>query len=363
MTIARQSTAIIVTVGPVLDASGAAVTDCVVGDFKISKNGGAPAALNGSATLTHRHTGFYSLSLTTSDVATVGTGEVTIDDTVNCCPMKELTIIEESVYDAIFAGSADIGTAVWATAARTLTAATNITSTGGAIDLSAGGTVGIDWANVDNQSAAVDLENSTIATVNATGTVGGTVDAQIVTGGIGAAAFAANAITAAALAADVTTELQAGLATASNLAVVAGYLDTEISAILADTNELQTDWANGGRLDLLLDGCFTTSLMPANFPVLAISAGGLVSANAVQANGQTFEPITETEIADAVLTRSMASVEDDAPKYSLASSSLAIVNWAMGSGELTVKKTDGSTLHTYTVSSDAAAVPITGVAE
>ena len=43
------------------------------------------------------------------------------------------------------------------------------------------------------------------------------------------------------------------LATAANLANVAGYLDTEIAAILADTNELQTDWANGGRLDLILD--------------------------------------------------------------------------------------------------------------
>jgi hypothetical protein len=31
------------------------------------------------------------------------------------------------------------------------------------------------------------------------------------------------------------------------------FLDTEIAAILADTNELQADWANGGRLDLLVD--------------------------------------------------------------------------------------------------------------
>lgn len=43
------------------------------------------------------------------------------------------------------------------------------------------------------------------------------------------------------------------LATAANLSTVAGYLDTEIAAILADTNELQTDWADGGRLDLILD--------------------------------------------------------------------------------------------------------------
>lgn len=38
------------------------------------------------------------------------------------------------------------------------------------------------------------------------------------------------------------------------LSTIAGYIDTEVSAILADTNELQTDWANGGRLDLLIDG-------------------------------------------------------------------------------------------------------------
>jgi hypothetical protein len=73
-------------------------------------------------------------------------------------------------------------------------------------------------------------------------------------------ALANDSITAAALNADAVTEIQSGLATASALATVAGYLDTEIAAILADTNELQTDWADGGRLDLLLDGRAT----PAN---------------------------------------------------------------------------------------------------
>lgn len=106
MFIAKQSTARTVTVGPVLDADGVAVTDGVVGDFKISKNGAAPAALNGSATLTHRHTGFYSLALTASDLDTVGTAEITIDDTVNACPMKEISVIEGVVYDAHYADAA-----------------------------------------------------------------------------------------------------------------------------------------------------------------------------------------------------------------------------------------------------------------
>lgn len=59
----------------------------------------------------------------------------------------------------------------------------------------------------------------------------------------------ANWITAAGVAADVTTELQTGLATAANLATV----DTVVDSILVDTNELQTDWVDGGRLDLILD--------------------------------------------------------------------------------------------------------------
>jgi|LSQX01.1.fsa_nt_gb hypothetical protein len=45
----------------------------------------------------------------------------------------------------------------------------------------------------------------------------------------------------------------ADYATAASLLTIAGYLDTEIAAILADTNELQTDLVNGGRLDLLID--------------------------------------------------------------------------------------------------------------
>jgi hypothetical protein len=40
---------------------------------------------------------------------------------------------------------------------------------------------------------------------------------------------------------------------ATALVTIAGYLDTEIAAILADTNELQVEFVDGGRLDLLID--------------------------------------------------------------------------------------------------------------
>ena len=71
----------------------------------------------------------------------------------------------------------------------------------------------------------------------------------------GAAGFAAIDAVVDAILVDTAEIGAAGagltaLASAANLLTVAGYLDTEIAAILADTNELQTDWADGGRLDL-----------------------------------------------------------------------------------------------------------------
>jgi hypothetical protein len=77
------------------------------------------------------------------------------------------------------------------------------------------------------------------------------------TGVIQAVAFATDAITAAALAADAVTEIQSGLATQASVDVIDGIVDT----ILIDTNELQADWADGGRLDLKLDTVINISPM------------------------------------------------------------------------------------------------------
>lgn len=52
----------------------------------------------------------------------------------------------------------------------------------------------------------------------------------------------------------------------SRLITIAGYIDTEIADILADTNELELDWKDGGRLDLLIDSIITyVDCLPANF--------------------------------------------------------------------------------------------------
>jgi len=108
----RQSTSATIMLGPILDADGVAKTDEVVGSMRIAKAGGVPATLDGSATLTHRHTGHYSLTLTANDTDTVGLLEVTINSTTNAMPIRACNVVEEAIYDGVFAsGATALGTA------------------------------------------------------------------------------------------------------------------------------------------------------------------------------------------------------------------------------------------------------------
>ena len=236
------------------------------------------------------------------------------------------------------------------------------------LDVSAGGEAGIDWANIGSPTTAVNLSatnidvDQVVASVSgAVGSVTGAVGS--VTGNVGGnvngsvASVGANGISAASLAADAGTELgtavwatttreltggtnivlvkgvgvtgfndldaagvrgavglaaanldtQIGtLATGANLATVAGYLDTEIAAILADTNELQTDWANGGRLDLILDARASQAsvdTIDTNVDAILVdtaeigAAGAGLTALASAANLATLTGYVDTEVA------------------------------------------------------------------
>lgn len=242
------------------------------------------------------------------------------------------------------------------------------TVAGRTLDVSAGGEAGIDWANVGSPTTAVNLSatnidvDQVVASVSgAVGSVTGAVGS--VTGNVGGnvngsvASVGANGISAASLAADAGTELgtavwatttreltsgtnivlakgvgvtgfndldaagvrgavglaaanldtQIGtLATGANLATVAGYLDTEIAAILADTNELQTDWANGGRLDLILDARASQAsvdTIDTNVDAILVdtaeigAAGAGLTALASAANLATLTGYVDTEVA------------------------------------------------------------------
>jgi hypothetical protein len=97
---------------------------------------------------------------------------------------------------------------------------------------------------IDTEVAAIKVVTDALPNAGALTTIQADLDdiqtrlpAALVSGRIDASvgAMAANVMTAAAAAADLTTELQSGLATSADLATVAGYLDTEVAAILEDT--------------------------------------------------------------------------------------------------------------------------------
>lgn len=128
----------------------------------------------------------------------------------------------------------------------------------------AAGSLGKAIADIETDATAILADSNELQTDWANG---GRLDLLLDTAAAGGGASAASIADA------VWDELQADHVVSGSF----GELATEVVSILADTNELQTDWANGGRLDLILD---------------TAAAGGGLTAGA---------------IADAVLDEALAS--------------------------------------------------------
>ena len=103
MQLLKQSTTATVTVGPVLDADGVAVTTAVLADFSISKNGSV-AVLTG-ATVTHSTNGYYTIALTTGNVDTLGRLDLIVNNTAMSMSNHRYDVIIAQVYDSIVSGS------------------------------------------------------------------------------------------------------------------------------------------------------------------------------------------------------------------------------------------------------------------
>lgn len=130
------------------------------------------------------------------------------------------------------------------------------TVAGRTLDVSSGGEAGLDWANIGSPTTTVTLSGTTVKTATDVETdtadiqsrlpaalVSGRMDASVgamASAVLTATAIAGDAITAAKLASDVTTEIQTGLATASALTTLSGYVDTEVAAIKAVTDKLDS---------------------------------------------------------------------------------------------------------------------------
>lgn len=101
----RKDTAQAVTIGPILDGDGQLKTNETVANIKVSKNGGAYAALNASATLTSTNDGCYDLALTAIDVNTLGTLQLKLVDLPNTMPVVRCNVATQAAWDALYAAS------------------------------------------------------------------------------------------------------------------------------------------------------------------------------------------------------------------------------------------------------------------
>lgn len=198
------------------------------------------------------------------------------------------------------------------------------TTAGRTLDVTATGEAGVDWANVGSPTTTVNLSGTTISTSQAvasvsgavgsvtgavasvTGNVGGNVTGSVgsVVGAVGSVTGAVGSVTgnvggnvtgsvgslAAQAKLDVNAEADtaiadAALATASNLATVAAYVDTEVGAIKAVTDKVDT-------------------ALESDAGVYRFTANALEQS---PAGGGGSGP-TAVEIADEVETRTIAAV-------------------------------------------------------
>lgn len=198
--------------------------------------------------------GAYALSTDASGMIRIvdGTGTGELDTTSGGVLVAALAANSITAASAAADFGTEVGTAVWASATRVLTAGTNL------------GTVS---ANVTQWlSTAVTLDGaSNLPNVQASLGEGGGEQGLNLLG----LEYVANGFGAVA---DVVWDEDTVLHT------TAGSFGKAASDALADTNELQTDWANGGRLDNILD------------------------ARASQTSVDTIDDFLDTEIA-LILTR------------------------------------------------------------
>ena len=147
----------------------------------------------------------------------------------------------------------------------------------GEINLSSGNLAG----SVASVAGAVGSVTGAVGSVAS----GGIAAASFAAGAIDAAAIAANAIGASELAADAVTEIQSGLALAADLAVVAGYLDTEIAAIKANTDTLPASPATEGSAAAAASSAATAATQATNAASDALLARKLLKARMIVNTG------------------------------------------------------------------------------
>lgn len=262
----------------------------------------------GMAPVTRVYT-LFRPDVTAAETITVSSGAVsTVTTTTTATNVTTVNGLAANVITAAATAAdfgTEVGTAVWSTAARTLTALDEDTTTLD-LDSTIRDAVGLAAADLDTQLDAINTNiDANEAKIDIIDT---NVDSILV---------------------DTGTDIPASIATIdSNVDAILVDTGTDIPAtlttILADTNELQTDWVDGGRLDLILDSRASQTsvdtiddLLDTEIPALTTAVADLpTNAELATALGTADDAVlaaiaalndpTVGEIADAVWDETLA---------------------------------------------------------
>ena len=279
----RQSTASqTVSIGPFLDRTDFVTAENALTiantDIKLKKNGGASASKNSGGASADGTNGMYHCTFDATDSATVGQVQVTVD-VAGALPWHGyFVVLEEPVYDAMFASGA-LGFLQPTIAGRTL----DVTNTGAA---------GIDWANIENPTTAVNLSGTNIdvdqVVASVSGNVGGNVSGSVGTvapGGITAESIATGAIDADALAADAVAEIADGVWDEA----ISGHLTAGSTG-----NALNAAGSAGDPWSTALPGAYGAGTAG---KIVGDNINATISSRASQTSVDTIDDFLDTEIA------------------------------------------------------------------
>ena len=259
----KQSTAYTFRFGPFLDETDGKTAETGLtisqADIRLSKGGGNFAQKNESSASSHDEIGYYIVVLDATDTNTCEL-LVACHESGALPVFKTFQVLEEHIYDALFAASAA------AFDANQRVDVSKIEGSDATDQINAACDASIVTYNLDHLMHTAVASNANMTTEVPDGTVLSNIMTK--TGDTSDYAYATDSLEALGEDADAiladTNELQTDWVNGgrldllldsviSKIDVVDGIVDT----ILVDTNELQGDWVNGGRLDLLLDSAIS----------------------------------------------------------------------------------------------------------
>lgn len=233
------------------------------------------------------------------------------------------------------------------------------------------GAVGLASANLDTQIAAVQADTDNIQTRLPPALVSGRMDSSV-------GAMATDTLTSAALAASAVTEIQTGLSTLdasgvraavglasasldTQLAALAGYIDTEVAAIKAKTDNLPVDPADASDITASFTSIAGTLTTIASYIDTEVAAIKAKTDNLPAAPAAVSDIPTAIQNADALLKRDFAAVTGEARRSVLNAGRKLLNKWTIVGTLWSILKEDDTTVaYTETLTTSAGANPVTG---